>query len=84
MNNTLRDYLDIFYTTYLDNILIYSKTRSKYIEYVYLVLEKLREAGLYTKFQKYKFLVSETKFLDIIIGRDRIRIDPKKVRMITD
>ena len=31
INNTLREYLDIFYTIYLDNILIYSNIKDEYI-----------------------------------------------------
>ena len=84
MNDTLRDYLDIFCTAYLDDILIYSKTRSEHIQHVRMVLEKLREAGLYAKIQKCEFLVSETKFLGVIVGRDGIRMDPEKVETITD
>ena len=34
-------YLDDFYTIYLDNILIYSKNKAKYKEYVKKVLERL-------------------------------------------
>lgn len=84
MNDTLRDYLDVFCTAYLDDILIYSKTRSEHIQHVRKVLEKLREAGLYAKAQKCEFLVSETKFLGIIVGKNGIRMDPEKVKTITN
>lgn len=84
MNDILRDYLDIFCTVYLDDILIYSKTRSEHIRQVRMVLEKLREAGLYAKIQKCEFLVSETKFLGIIISKDGIRMDPEKIKTITE
>jgi hypothetical protein len=84
MNDTLRDYLDIFCTAYLDDILIYSKTRSEHIQHVRMVLEKLRGAGLYAKIQKCEFLVSETKFLGIIVGKDGIRMDPEKVKTLTN
>jgi len=30
INNTLRLYLDVFYTAYIDNILIYSNSLAKY------------------------------------------------------
>ena len=84
INDTLRDYLDVFCTAYLDDILIYSKTRTEHINHVRSVLQKLREAGLYAKIQKYEFIVPETKFLGIIIGRDSIRIDPDKVKTIVN
>jgi hypothetical protein len=42
----LFEYLDIFYTAYLDDILVYSDNELEYDSYVKLVLEKLRAAGL--------------------------------------
>ncbi len=41
MNDTLFDYLDDFYTIYLDNILIYSKDVSEHELYIQKVLERL-------------------------------------------
>jgi hypothetical protein len=34
MNNILFEYLDIFYTAYLDNIIIYSNTKEEYKLYI--------------------------------------------------
>jgi transposase InsO family protein len=84
INDTLRDYLDVFCTAYLDDILIYSKTRDDHIRHVRLVLEKLRGAGLYAKLSKCEFCVPETKFLGIIVGQDGLRMDPDKVKTIVD
>jgi len=38
INNILFNYLDDFYTAYLDDIMIYSKNELKYKEHVYKVL----------------------------------------------
>jgi hypothetical protein len=46
INNTLHPYLDIFYTAYIDDILIYSDNLTKYWKYIKLVLEALRGASL--------------------------------------
>ncbi len=46
INNMLFEYLDIFCTVYLDNILVYSNNELEYNSYVKLVLEKLCAAGL--------------------------------------
>jgi hypothetical protein len=46
INNVLFDYLDVFYTAYLDNILIYSSNELEHEEHVKKVLIRLREAGL--------------------------------------
>jgi SMC interacting uncharacterized protein involved in chromosome segregation len=46
INNVLFEYLDDFYTAYLDDILIYSENPEEHEIHVYKVLEKLRLAGL--------------------------------------
>jgi hypothetical protein len=46
INNVLFKYLDDFYTTYLNNIFIYSENLEEHKIHVYKVLEKLRLAGL--------------------------------------
>ena len=46
MNDTLFNYLDDFYTAYLDDIIIYSKDPLEHKGHVYKVLERLRNVGL--------------------------------------
>jgi hypothetical protein len=84
INNALREYLDQFCSIYLDDILIYSKTKEEYTIYVRQVLERLRKAGLFVKLSKYEFFVTETKFLGLIISRDGFKMDPEKVKTILE
>ena len=46
VNNTLQPYLDVFYTAYIDDILVYSNNLAKYKKHVDLILKALRGAGL--------------------------------------
>ena len=46
MNDVLFDYLDDFYTAYLDDILIYLENELKHKSHVKKVLERLQKAGL--------------------------------------
>ena len=41
INAILRDYLDVFYIAYLDNILIYSEDLAQHMEYVRKVFKRL-------------------------------------------
>jgi len=84
INNALRDYLDDFYSAYLDDILIYSDDPSKHTEHVRKVLQRLREAGLYINLKKCEFSVIEVKYLRLIITTKGVRMDPKKVRIIAE
>jgi Reverse transcriptase (RNA-dependent DNA polymerase) len=46
INNILRKYLDDFMVAYLNNILIYSKTKEEHIKHVIAVLETLEKANV--------------------------------------
>jgi hypothetical protein len=46
INNIFRKYLDDFMVAYLDDILIYSKTKEKHIKYVITVLKALEKADI--------------------------------------
>ena len=46
MNDVLFEYLHDFVQTYLDDIIIYSKTRKEHTEHVKKMLQKLRDADL--------------------------------------
>jgi len=48
-----------------------------------MVLQRLRDVGLYINLKKYKFLVIEVKYLRLIITIKGVRIDPKKAYIIT-
>ena len=55
MNETLHEYLDIFVTMYLNDILIYLKNKKEHVEHVKKVLAKLRTNNLLLKLKKCKF-----------------------------
>jgi len=54
INKVLRQYLGKFVKVYLDDIIIYSRTKKEYIKHVRAVLQKIREANLKLKLTKCK------------------------------
>ena len=68
INNTLRPYLDIFYTTYINNILIYSNNLAEYWKYIYFILKALCGASLQLNINKYKFHKTEVLYFGLIIS----------------
>jgi hypothetical protein len=53
----LEEYLNNFVIAYLDDILVFSKTKDEYIEHNKKILQKLREAKVILKLKKYEFHV---------------------------
>jgi Reverse transcriptase (RNA-dependent DNA polymerase)/Protein of unknown function (DUF3455) len=63
INSTLFDYLDLFCTVYVDDILIFSDDPPAHEEHVKKVLERLRQAGLQVDIKKSAFSVKSSTFL---------------------
>jgi len=82
INDTLREYLNDFVITYLDNILIYSDDLKMHCSHVHKVLEKLNERALYVKKSKSRFETKEIKFLDYVIQSEQIEKNSKKMNAV--
>nr|AAS07330.1 putative polyprotein [Oryza sativa Japonica Group]ABF98050.1 retrotransposon protein, putative, Ty3-gypsy subclass [Oryza sativa Japonica Group] len=65
MNKVFMEYLDKFVVVFIDDILIYSRTKEEHEEHLRLALEKLREHQLYAKFSKCEFWLSEKTVSEI-------------------
>jgi len=78
INDMLREYLDDFTITYLNDILIYSDDLEMHCSHVHKVLRKLNKRALYVKKSKSKFEAKEIKFLDYVIQSEQIKKNLKK------
>ena len=67
INNVLGEYLDVFATIYIDDILIYSETEEEYQVHVQKVLTALQKEDLKLKLEKSKFHKQEIDFLGYIV-----------------
>ncbi len=84
MNDILWNFLNDFCQVYLDDILIYSKTRKKHRDHVKLVLKWLHEAELQMNIWKCKFDVEETVFLEVIVSEQDLRMNSSKMIVIVN
>jgi hypothetical protein len=55
INRVFNNFIDKFVMVFLDDILIYSKSKAKHEEHLKAVLQTLREKNLYAKFKKCEF-----------------------------
>jgi len=84
INDVLGEYLDDFVISYIDDILIYSKTIKDHHNHVRKVLKKLLDNDLYVKLEKCEFDVNETTFLGYVISKDGLKMDEEKVKAVLD
>nr|GFB85535.1 putative reverse transcriptase domain-containing protein [Tanacetum cinerariifolium] len=59
MNRVFHEYLDKFVIVFIDDILVYSKTREEHEDHIRIVLEILRQKKLYAKFSKCDFWLGQ-------------------------
>uniref|UniRef100_A0A8C1V5B8 Gypsy retrotransposon integrase-like protein 1 n=1 Tax=Cyprinus carpio TaxID=7962 RepID=A0A8C1V5B8_CYPCA len=84
INEIFRDILNDHIIAYIDDILIYSKTREQHIQHVKDVLSRLLANHLYVKTEKCEFHVSHTTFLGYKISHHGVEMDARKVEAVTE
>jgi hypothetical protein len=82
MNSVFMPELEKFVVVFIDDILIYSKTKEEHAEHLRIVLMHLREHQLYAKFNKCAFWLEEIQFLGHVLSAEGIAVDSSKVKAI--
>ncbi|GKD48156.1 putative reverse transcriptase domain-containing protein [Tanacetum coccineum] len=77
-------YLEKFVIVFIDDILIYSKTKEEHDAHLRQILELLKKEEWYAKFSKCNFWLSKVQFLGYVIDSEGIHVDPVKIESIKD
>jgi hypothetical protein len=84
MNSVIMNETDKFVVVFIDDILIYSKSKAEHAKHLRIVLQRLRDHKLYAKFSKCEFWLDSVKFLGHTISKEGISVDPSKVQEVMD
>jgi hypothetical protein len=80
-------------SVYMNDLAIHTKpkpgeTEQQHLErhrqHTHYILDKLEENDLYLKPEKCEFEKEEIKYLGVIMGRNHLRMDPKKLKGVAD
>ncbi len=83
VNNVLQRYLNQFVIVYLNDILVYSKTKKEHVQHVKKILQTLKKVDLRIKSGKSEFHVQNVQFLRFIIMSQSLRMNSKKIEAVT-
>ena len=84
MNRVFKQYLDRFVVVFIDDILVYSRSREEHEYHMSIELQTLRGKQLYAKFSKCEFWLDKVSFLGHVVTKDGISIDPGKVHVVAN
>ncbi|GJP33387.1 hypothetical protein CLOM_g17931 [Closterium sp. NIES-68] len=84
MNGVFHELLDKCVIIYLDDILIYSRSREQHLKDLDAVFTLLHKNRLITKGSKCDFLKQELEFLGHVVSTEGVKIDPKKIKTIQE
>jgi hypothetical protein len=83
MNGVFREHLDKFIIVFLDDILIYSKSKYKHEKHLRMVLNFLRENKLHVKISKCIFYQKKIQYSEHIVLAYGIEVYPKNIESIS-
>jgi len=85
MNNLLRDLVvEKKVAVFIDDVMVAMETEEGHDEIVEELLRRLEENDLFVKPEKYVWKVREVGFLEVIIGKDRVRMEKEKVQGVIE
>ncbi|KAF9761154.1 Retrovirus-related Pol polyprotein from transposon opus [Nosema granulosis] len=82
MDTILRKENRKFVIPYLDDVIVYSKTKEDHSKHLRVVMGKLRAAGISLNGGKCKMFREEIKILGNIISQGKIKVDPERTQRI--
>jgi hypothetical protein len=79
MNHVFLPFLHHFVLFFFDDIIIYIKTWTGHLAHVDRILHLLSQHQLFLKQSKCAFDASKVEYLGHIVGKNGVRVDPKKI-----
>ena len=85
MNELLRDLINTGkVAVFINNVIVGTEIEEGHDELVAEVIRRLEENDLYVKPKKCKWKIKEVKFLGVVIGPERMKMEEGKVKGVTE
>lgn len=76
MNHVLKSFIEKFVVIYFNDIIAYIRKEKKHLDNLFKIFLTLREQKLYVNLKKCYFFLNSFVFLDYVVMKDGINMDP--------
>ena len=84
MNELLKEFIGKFAIVYLDDILIYNKTKVEHLRHLNYLLMKSHQDNLLVNLKKCSFMKEELVYLGFFVSAEGLKMDPEKIKTIVE
>jgi hypothetical protein len=84
MNEILKDFISKFVVVYMNDILIFSRTKEEHLRHLTLVMRRLQWGKLLINLKKSSFMKKKLIYLGFVISSNEMKMDLEKVKEIKE